>query len=92
MGIRLSEVNKTKGWQNPLKKIKVEELEVDVKLNCWAALSYEGATSLKIYTDNLNRLLYQRILNAHKQEMEEKYPNGFYYVHDNLPLHQSVHE
>ena len=77
--------------QNPLKKIKVKEPEINMKLNCWAAISYDGATSLEIYTDNLNGLLYQRILNAHKQEMEEVYPNGFYYLHDNLPFHQSVH-
>ena len=38
MGTRLSEVNKTKGWQNPLKKIKVQVPEVDVKLNCWQQL------------------------------------------------------
>jgi transposase len=91
MGIRLSDVNKTKSWQDPIKKIKVELPEYDVKLNCWAAISYEGATSLEIFKDNLKRPVYQNIVNKHKKEMEELFPDGFYYIHDNHPTHKSVH-
>jgi len=92
MGIRLSEVNKTKGWQNPLGKIKVQVPEVDVKLNCWAAISYEGATSFEIFTDNLKGSVYERIPNDHKQEIEELFLNGFYCIHDNHPIHKSNHK
>jgi len=54
MGIRLTELSKgDKGWMQPQKKLKVERVDKDVKLNCWGAISWQGATSLHIFSDNL---------------------------------------
>ena len=63
-----------------------------MKLNCWAAISYEGATSFEIFTDNQKGSVYERISNDHNQEIEELFLNGFYCIHDNHPIHKSNHK
>jgi len=89
MGIRLSEAHQIKAWQTPGKKLKTETLPKNVKVNCWGAISSRGSTSLHIYTENLGAPLYQNIIAKHKTEMELLYPEGFYFVQDNLPCHQA---
>ena len=93
MGVRLSEVsNYNKTWTLPTrKKLKTEKGARDIKLNCWGAISWEGATSLHIFTENLNNDIYQDILNEHAPEMVDIYSNKkCYFQQDNLPAHGNV--
>lgn len=92
MGIKLSECYPRKLWSEPGKKIKISPPETNVKLNCWAAISAEGATSLHIYEENLKGDLYQGILEEHKAEMDKVMPDGYMYMHDNSSIHGSVEE
>jgi len=62
MGIRLSEAHKTKGWQRPGEIMELEFPDQDVKVNCWGAVSAEGAFSLEIFEYNLKASTYQTIL------------------------------
>ena len=89
MGIKLSDAHPQKAWGEPSIKINVEAPRTDVKINCWGAISKKGATSLHIYTGNLESDLYKKVVKKHIPEMQEIYSNGFF-VHDNLPLHLSV--
>lgn len=62
----------------------------NLKLNCWGAVSAEGATSLEIFEDNLKGSTYQTILEKHIPEMDGLYPDGFFFVHDNHQSHKAV--
>jgi len=88
MGIRLSDTKIKKAWGEPSKKLKVEKPQEDIKLNCWGAISSRGATSLHIFSSNLNGPLYEDILDEHIMEMEELYPEGFYFQQDRSSVHQ----
>lgn len=89
MGIRLSELYKPrKHWMQEGMKIKNQRICEKIKLNCWGAISWNGATSLHIYSENLNNALYQEIVEKHRKEMENLYPlRDFSYQHDNHPTH-----
>ena len=91
MGIRLSNLPKTKAWQESGKKIEMEIESEDIKLNCWGGISFRGATTLEIFKENLKGPTYQNILGRHIQEMEDLYPTGFFFIHDNHQSHTSVH-
>jgi len=90
MGIRLSEAHPPMAWMGPRKKVKYEKPLRDVKLNCWGAISKNGSTSLHIFKKNLNSERYEKIVQEHKQEMDELYPRGYLFMHDHLPLHDAV--
>ena len=92
MGIRLTELSKgDKGWMQPQKKLKVERVDKDVKLNCWGAISWQGATSLHIFSDNLKNPIYQNIVENHVMEMEELYEDGeLYFMQDNHKAHSPL--
>lgn len=88
MGIKLSEIQKEKAWQLPRKKVKRQNVVQDVKVNCWAGISWNGATSLHIFKENLTNNLYQGIVQEHIKEMQALYPNKtFYLQQDNHPAH-----
>jgi len=93
MGIRLPDVSDTaKSWVNPgRKKIKTEKRVEDVKLNCWAGISWNGATSLHIFKTNLNNDIYQDIMEERAMEIEDAYGGKkVYFVQDNHPAHNNV--
>jgi hypothetical protein len=93
MGIRLSEVSDTaKAWISTGKKKVITKREnQDVKLNCWGAISYNGATSLHIYKTNLRNDTYQDILGEHAMEIEDAYAGKrVYFQQDNHPVHGNV--
>ncbi len=93
MGIRLSKILslKNKIWNIPGKKVKTERITTDVKLNCWGAISWNGATSLQIYTQNLNNKLYQKIIGEHAMEIEDTYRGRTCYLQqDNHPTHRDM--
>lgn len=90
MGIDLVDVVSPEGWSTSRKKLKVEKPQRNVKVNCWGAISRRGATSLEIYKENLNASHYVDIVVEHYQEMEDLYPEGFVYRHDNLKLHKAA--
>lgn len=92
MGIRLFDAQPKKAWGETCKKIKMEKPLHDIKLSCWGAISRRGSTSLHIFKGNLNGPLYETILQEHTQEMQELYPSGFWFQHDNLPVHQCVED
>lgn len=92
MGIRLSKAKKDKHWYAPGKKIKTEKPVQDVKLNCWGAISYRGATSLEIFHENLDHTVYESIIEKHLPEMDEIYPDGYYFMHDNHKAHTYVED
>ena len=87
MGISLSEAHREKVWNPPRKKVKVEEPRQDIRLNCWAAISENGATKLHIYKETLETRTYENILQQHKKEMDRLYPQGYYFIHDNSKVH-----
>lgn len=89
MAIQLSKVHKTKIWQLPTDKFKKKCSSDCVKLNCWGAISAQGATSLDIYETGLNGDLYQQVIKRHKAEMEKLYPDGeFFFIQDNHAAHK----
>jgi transposase len=92
MGIKLNDCYSRKVWSPPGKKVKVTPPDENVKLNCWGAISMEGATPLYIYKQNLNSDFYKDILEEAKEEMEELYPEGFNFIHDNYAVHQAAEE
>ena len=92
MGIKLSEAKPKKAWSGPYKKVKVENPPKDIKVNCWGAISRNGATSLEIFKDNLKADSYQQIVQKHQQEMFQAFPEGVKYTHDNSSIHKSAEE
>lgn len=92
MGVKLSEVNKCrKDWgPSTRKKVKIERKD-DVKLNCYAAISWEVVTDLEIYEENLNNEMYQSILEKYADDMADMFHGrDFYYQQDNHPTHRNV--
>lgn len=87
MGITLSKTNKKKMWVKKGKSTKKEPPVEDVKLNCWGGICFNGATSLHIFKENLNKDLYEEIIEEHKGEMDDLFPDGYHFQHDNLKLH-----
>jgi len=88
MGIRLSEISKPKKhWMQAGMELENERVDDDIKLNCWGAISWKGATSLHIFSENLNNSLYQEIVEKHREEMENLYQQDFCYQHDKHPFH-----
>lgn len=92
MGMNLSDAHPTKAWMPPLKRIKYTKPENNVRLNCWGAISFNGATELYIYKGGLKADHYQDILLQHKQQMDDLYDGIFTFIHDNLSVHTAVEE
>ena len=89
MSIELNRVYQAKTWQLPTENIRMKKATEYVKLNCWGAISAQGATSLDIYEKSLNGSLYQELIKRHTAEMEKIFPDGeFYFLQDNHPAHQ----
>ena len=89
MGIDLNKTHKMKAWQSTAEKIKKRNRTENVKLNCWGAISTNGATSLDIYEKTTNGNTYREIIERHRAEMERLYSDGeFYFVQDNHPAHK----
>ena len=88
MGIDLYKTHKTKAWQNPSEKMRKKCVKENVKLNCWGAISAQGATSLDIYEKSTNGDVYREVITRHRVEMENIYSEGdFYFLQDNHPAH-----
>ena len=93
MSIELNNVYKAKAWQLATENIRVKKATEYVKLNCWGAISAQGATSLEIYEKSLNGALYQQVIRRHKAEMEKIFPDGdFFFMQDHHPAHQKSEE
>lgn len=93
MGIDLTKTRKNKAWQIPTEKIKRKNITKEVKLECWGAISAKGATSLDIYDTYMDGNLYRQVIERHKAEMMELYPDGdFYFLQDYHPVHRMNEE
>ena len=93
MGIELNQAHKTRAWQPPDEKLRKKSIIENVKLNCWGAISVQGATTLEIYKKGMNGLLFRKVIERHKEEMERLYPDGeFYLTQDNHPTHRMNEE
>ena len=92
MGIALSDAHQTKSWGLVHTTMEVEIPRSNIRLNCWGAISFRGATSLKIYKESMNAGIYQKILNEHREELDALYPKGWYFAHDNLSSHSACEE
>ena len=79
MGISLSKTRKDKARYSPNKKRRTEKPVKDVKLNCWAAISERGATSHEIFKEILKSCVYHPIIEEPLIEMDELYPEGYYF-------------
>jgi len=92
MGIKLVDLYKGKKlWVLPGEEVKIEKVDQEVKVNCWGAISWNGATTLHIFSQNLKKTLYQDIVDSHKMEMEDTYQErDFFYIQDNHPCHQNL--
>ena len=89
MGIDLNKTHKTKVWQTSTEKVRRKNLKENVRLNCWGAISAQGATTLDIYEKTTNGDTYREVIERHKAEMEAIYSDGeFYFVQDNHPAHK----
>ena len=93
MGIELHRVHKNRAWQLPTEKLRKKNAADNIKLECWGAISAQGATSLDIYKKGMNGEIYRRIIESHKAEMEALYPDGeFYFIQDFHPVHRMNEE
>jgi len=92
MGINLVDCCSKEVWNPPRKKVKIEIPRRDVRLNCWGGISQNGATSLHIYKGTLTKDRYMEILEEHKDEMDDLFPDGFLFQHDNYSVHMSAEE
>mgnify|MGYP000940113093 FL=1 len=93
MGSELNQGHKNRVWQIPTEKINRKILTENVKLDCWGAISAQGATSLEIYKKGMNGERYRKIIERHKAEMERLYPDGeFYFLQDSHPTHRMNEE
>ena len=89
MGIELNQAYRTRAWQPPAEKIRKKSSTENVKLNCWGAISAQGATSLEIYKKGMRGEFFRKVIENHKEEMERLYPDGeFYLIQDNHPTHR----
>ena len=89
MGIELNKTHKTKTWQFITEKVRRKNATENVKLNCWGAISLQGATSLDIYDKSMNGDFYRQVIEHHKAEMENLYSGEeFYLIQDNHPAHR----
>jgi len=87
MGYSLFDAHRDRVWVPPRKKLKADLPKKNARLNCWGAISTEGATSLHIYTETLTSDRYWDILEEHKEEMDQLLPQGYNFQHDNLRAH-----
>lgn len=93
MGIQLNEAHKTRVWQLPNEKIRKKTAAEYVKLDCWGAISAQGATSLDIYKGGMSGDRYRKVVKRHKAEMEALYPDGeFYFLQDSHSAHRMNEE
>lgn len=76
MGINLSECHRSKDWRKDHRGMEEERPRDRTHYNCWGAISFRGATSLSIYTDNTNQYVYKGNLEEHRPELDELYPKG----------------
>lgn len=91
MGIELNYTHKARAWQIPSEKIRKTSVPIldNIKLDCWGAISVQGATTLDVYRKGMRGELYREIIERHKPEMEKLYPDGdFYFIQDNHPVHR----
>ena len=89
MGMQLNEAHKTRAWQIPTQKVKKNKITENVRLDCWGAISAQGATSLDIYKKSMSGDLYRQVIERHRAEMESLYPDGeFYFLHDSHSAHR----
>ena len=77
MGINLSDAHRNKTWARNHQSMEIETPQQDVRINCWGAISFQGATSLSIYKETMKQGLYQEVLEEHRPEMD-LYPGGWY--------------
>ena len=93
MAIELNKTHKTKAWTLATENIRMKKATEYVKLNCWGAISAQGATSLEIYEKSLNGTLYRQVIRRHTEEMEKVFQGGeFYFLQDNHPAHRKSEE
>ncbi|KAL4500898.1 hypothetical protein ABPG72_020132 [Tetrahymena utriculariae] len=59
------------------------------KLHVWGAISYRGAISLDLFEENLTAENYINILKKKRRLMNQLYPEGYYFQHDNSSIHKS---
>ena len=90
MGISLVEAHNIYAWMAPRKQVKIAKPAKNVKLNCWGAISQTGATSLEIFKRPNKTEDYQAMVEEHIEEMQELYPQGFSFMHDNLSIHKGA--
>lgn len=87
-GVWLSDCTKKKAWTLGGKLTYPAPIK-DVKLNIWAGISFKGATSLYIYKENFDEILYLRILQERQKEIDGLFRGEYYYFHDAHPVHKS---
>lgn len=89
MGVELNKGHKTKAWQVPTEKIRRKNVTEKIQLDCWGAISVQGSTSLEIYKKGINGNFFRQVIEQHKGEMEQLYPDGeFYLIQDGHPVHR----
>lgn len=92
MGINLSDTHLDRVWMPPRQRIKCTKPKQNVRLNCWGAISCNGATDLYIFKGGLKADHYQDILLEHKQQMDDLYNGPYTFIHDNLSVHTAVED
>lgn len=89
MGISLSDAHRNKVWAKGHSTMEIEIPRTDVRVNCWGAISFRGATSLSIFKESTSKKVYQELLEEHREELDALYPRGWYFIHDNHKSHKA---
>jgi len=90
MGISLREAHNIYAWMAPRKQVKIAKPAKNVRVNCWGAISRRGTTSLEIFKKPKKTDGYREMVEEHIEEMEDLFPEGFFFQQDNLSTHQAA--
>lgn len=61
-----------------------------LKVHCWGGISARGALTLEIFSENLDSEDYLKILRRKIPEIQELYPDGWYWQQDGSGVHRAL--
>ena len=89
MGINLSDAHRSKTWAKSHDVMEIEIPRNEIRVSCWGAISFRGATPLSIYKKSMKMERYKKCLEESCPIIDDLYPEGWYLVHDNSTTHSA---
>ena len=80
---------KQRKWRKKGEKHGVSYHKYGKKINAWAGISISGKTSIYLFSENMTKELYVKIMEKHLKEMEWIAGKKFELICDNDPKHTS---